>query len=37
MSGQSHWNPTTESGKAERSNMFGLRVGHVRTESLKSG
>jgi hypothetical protein len=37
MFGQSHWNPATESDKAERPNMSGLEVRHVRPESLESG
>jgi hypothetical protein len=34
MSGQSHWNPATESDKAERPDMYAMGVGHVRPESL---
>jgi hypothetical protein len=37
MSGQSHWNLATESDKAERLDISGLGVGHVRPESLESG
>jgi hypothetical protein len=37
MSGQRHWNLATESDKAERPDMSGLRAGHVRPESLESG
>jgi hypothetical protein len=33
---QSHWNPATESDKAERSDRSGLRAGRVWPESLKS-
>jgi hypothetical protein len=36
MSSQSHWNPATESDKAERPDMFGLGAEHVRPESLES-
>jgi hypothetical protein len=37
MSGQSQWNPTTESDKAERLDMSGQGAGHVQSESLESG
>jgi hypothetical protein len=37
MSGQPLWNPVTKLDKAERPNMSGLGVGHVRSESLESG
>jgi hypothetical protein len=34
MPRQSQWNSATEPDKAERSDMSGLGVGHVRGESL---
>jgi hypothetical protein len=37
MSGQSHWNLSTELDKAERPNMSGMGAGHVRPESLEFG
>jgi hypothetical protein len=35
MSGHRLWNPAAKPDKAERSNMSGLRAGHVRPESLE--
>jgi hypothetical protein len=37
MSGLGLWNPNNEPDKAERPNMSGLRVGHVRVRSLELG
>jgi hypothetical protein len=37
MSGLGLWNPNKELDKAERSNMSGLGVGHVRVSSLEPG
>jgi hypothetical protein len=37
MSGLGLWNPNKEPDKAERPDMSGLGVGHVRVSSLEPG